>query len=198
MLPMMDMNLSASASEASFGIDARYDREPGIRLSLVERRNFDALYREYRDMVRGVLRTRIDNEDDVVELAQEAFLRVLRYRDCGVQSLRFLLFRISLNLATSHLRKASLRLAVPLCEFGMTNNAPPADAPLIHAQRMECIHAAMRMLSARDRRIFMLSRFRGLRQKDIAQRCGISVSSVEKRIRYVQVLLRERVSDLVI
>ena len=53
---------------------------------------------EQREAVLRILRGRLSCEHEIADLAQEAFARVLRYRSCGMESLKFLLLRVTLNL----------------------------------------------------------------------------------------------------
>ena len=47
---------------------------------------------------------------------------------------------------------------------------------------MSLFHKAVSMLSERTREVFILSRFHGLKNREIADRLGISVKAVEKHI----------------
>lgn len=169
------------------------DETDGPRcLSSSERACFDALYREHRDAVAAALRARLPNEDDVADLMQEAYLRMLRYRNCGPDSLRYLLFRIALNLAVTHLRQAGVRHLVSLDEHELASDELPFDQALVREEEMAQVAMAIQALPPRCRQMYVMSRLHGLRQREIAQHCGVSTRMVELHIARAQATIRER------
>jgi RNA polymerase sigma factor (sigma-70 family) len=162
------------------------------RLTAAERLRFDTLYREQKDAVLRMLRSRLSNEDDVAEVMQEAFLRLLRYRHCGPDSLKYLLFRVAMNLAVTHQRQAGSRHAVSLNDVELVSDELPADQRLMQEEEVTQVALAIQSLPARCRQMYVMNRLRGLRQREIAQHCGISQRMVELHIAKAQALIRER------
>lgn len=159
---------------------------------------FEALYREQYPAVLRVLRRRLDNEEDAVELAQEAYLRAFRYRGQPDESLKALLFRIAINLANERLRRDQTRHAAqhaPLEDYALEADEMPQDERLVYEQRLEQIVAAVRELPDKCRHVFVLSRFHGLRHKEIAERCGISTRMVEKHLTRGMAFVRDKVGQ---
>lgn len=168
----------------------------GVAVPEDERAAFEAIYREQYPAVLRVLRRRLDNEDDAVELAQEAYLRAFRYRDKSHESLKALLFRIAINLAHERARRDHTRYAAqhsPIEEHSLAADDMPQDERLDREQRLERIVAAVQELPDKCRQVFVLSRFHGLRHKEIAERCGISTRMVEKHLTRGMALVREKV-----
>ncbi len=163
-----------------------------VRLTAVERLRFDTLYREQKDAVLRMLRSRLSNEDDIAEVMQEAFLRLLRYRHCGPDSLKYLLFRVAMNLAVTQLRQAGLRRAVSLDDCELVSEEPTVDMVLEHEEEVSQVAMAIQALPPRCRQMYVMSRLRGVRQREIAQHCGISQRMVELHIAKAQALIRER------
>ncbi len=162
------------------------------RLTAAERLRFDTLYREQKEAVIRMLRSRLSNEDDIAEVMQEAFLRLLRYRHCGPDSLKYLLFRVAMNLAVTQLRQAGLRRAVSLEDCELVSEEPAVDQLLVQQEEMTQVALAIQSLPARCRQMYVMNRLRGLRQREIAQHCGISQRMVELHIAKAQALIRER------
>ncbi len=203
MLHVLDRNPrtgSVSSPETSVAaMAALLDRgdtaeaSPLAPLSAAECAAFDTLFRKHHQKVLGLLRTRLDNEADVVELAQEAFLRVLRYRDCKPAVRRYLLIRTASNLATSHLRQACLRKPhVSLHGLEIALEAPGLDEQLDQAQREQRLRAAIQRLPERRRQVLLLRLVQELSYREIAERCGISLTAVEKHLWRAQAAIRER------
>ena len=57
-----------------------------------------------------------------------------------------------------------------------------ADEPVLYEDLKRQINEALAQLSPRSREIFLLSRFKGLKNREIAEMLGISVTAVEKHI----------------
>jgi RNA polymerase sigma factor (sigma-70 family) len=163
------------------------------RLTAADRLRFDTLYREQKDAVLRMLRSRLPNEDDIAEIMQESFLRLLRYCHCGPDSLKYLLFRVAMNLAVTHQRQAGSRHAVSLDELELVSNELPPDQRLVQEEEVTQVALAIQSLPPRCRQMYVMSRVRGLRQREIAQHCGISQRMVELHIARAQALIREQV-----
>jgi RNA polymerase sigma-70 factor (ECF subfamily) len=143
----------------------------------------ETAYREHYDSVRSILRNRLDNEEDVAELTQETYLRVLRYRDCSPESLKHLLLRVAMNLAVSHRRQArQAKEHISLDEVELPQHAPSAEEVYEHRERLQRAVSAVECLPARCRKVFSLSRLGGVRHREIARRYGISLRLVERQI----------------
>lgn len=163
-----------------------------------ERAAFETMYREQYPAVLRVLQRRLDNEDDALELAQEAYLRAFRYRDQPRESLKALLFRIAINLAHERIRRDHTRHTAqhaPLEDYSLAADEMPQDERLLREQRLEQIVAAVQELPEKCRQVFVLSRFHGLRHKEVAARCGISTRMVEKHLTRGMALVREKLGQ---
>ena len=57
-----------------------------------------------------------------------------------------------------------------------------ADEPVLYEDLKRQINEALAQLSPRSREIFLLSRFKGLKNREIAEMLGISTTAVEKHI----------------
>lgn len=154
----------------------------------------EAAYREHYDTVRNILRRRLDNEEDVADLTQEAYLRVLRYRNEGEESLKRLLFRIATNLAASHRRQARQardHVSLDDLELVANNDGFSPEQAYERSERLGRAASTMESLSERCRKVFFLSRLDGVRHREIARRYGISLRLVEKQITQAKTALRE-------
>lgn len=141
--------------------------------------------RHHVELVR-FLRSRVHSEDDALDLAQECYTRLLRYRDDhDAASLQFLLFRIARNLLTDswRTRKAQHQDAhVPVDDLEL-EAAQPTQLDLVHGeQQMAALKRVIHRLPPRCQAVFVFSRIDGLSHNDIARRCGISTRAVEKHI----------------
>ena len=131
------------------------------------------------------------------EVLQETFLRV--YRDRAgfrpVAAFKTWAFTIARNLCLDILRSAPRRSEVsrdPLPEV-----ADPAPTPLDRldrAEREDAVRRGLAQLSAEDREVLLLSRYRGLRYREIAAIVGASEDAVKMRAHRALNRLRERLA----
>lgn len=170
----------------------------GIAVPDEERAAFEAIYLEQYPSVLRVLQRRLDNDEDAAELVQETYLRAFRYRDQPHESLKALLFRIAINLANERARRDRTRHTAqhaPIEDYALAAEEMPQDEQLVREQRLERIVAAVQELPEKCRQVFVLSRFHGLRHKEVAARCSISTRMVEKHLTRGMALIRKKVGE---
>ena len=143
--------------------------------------------------LRRYVRPRVGSKDDAEDVIQEAYLRVLRYSvDHGVEDMERLLFSAAKNLAVDSIRRRRTRdktaTSYAVLE-GDTQTWPALDEQIYLQQRLSSVEAAVAMLPERCREVFLLHRVESLSYSQIAARCGISVSAVEKNIARACLLL---------
>jgi RNA polymerase sigma-70 factor (ECF subfamily) len=135
--------------------------------------------------LRHYLRTR-RGAQDADDLVQDAFLRLLESgRAQEIINPRAWLYRVSANLAADagdHLR---VRAAVHV--DGIEPDSLVADqADLLHAlharRQVQHLWTALQGLPEACRHAFLLNRFDGLSQREIAQRLGLSEKTVERHV----------------
>ncbi len=154
----------------------------------------ELLYRDQYPAVHHMLQRRVGNPEDAADLAQEAFLRLMRYQDHSLESLRFLLFRVAMNLAASHLRQQATRPQVDLDEVELIAEDETPEAQLADNQRIECFIGAVQSLPERSRQMFVLRRLEGKGTREVADEVGLSTRMVEQHLTRAHALLRERVA----
>lgn len=151
----------------------------------------------YQALVR-YLRGRTASPQDAEDVAQESLTRLLRYRDSQPPSAwKPLLFRIATNMLHDHSRQrhaSPCRHPVPLEDVALRiadAQAGPERA-LDDRLQLEQVLAAIENLPGKCRQVFLLSRFHGMSNQAIAERCGISVRMVEKQISKALAICRSR------
>ena len=151
-----------------------------------EAAGFDAFVRDHQPELLRFLQSRVPHGQDAADLAQESWTRLLRY--WGEQppaALRALLFSIARNLLHNHWRWSRLRQIeqpTDFAEFDMASESPDQERQLQGRRALERLEAVVAGLPPKCRTVFLLSRIEGLSNRDIAQRCGISVKMVEKHL----------------
>ena len=125
---------------------------------------------------------------DVDDLAQETFLRAFAAEaERDVLSPRAFLYRIAKNLALNERERLSHRTTSFIEDYpdpsviGASDQVSGEDV-VEGRQKMAIFAEAISALPPQCRRVFLLRKVQGLSQKDVAQRLGLSVSTVEKHL----------------
>lgn len=134
------------------------------------------------------LRRRGASRDDALDIAQDAYVRFLKYEGATtIDSPSAMLFRIAGNVAADHGRAAALRRRARSFEADaydgeIASEQPSAERELAAEQIVTAVRLAIAALSPQCRNVFLLSRLDGLTYSEIAVRCRISVKTVEKHV----------------
>lgn len=160
---------------------------------------FEAAFREHHTALVQFLRRRVGNEADARDIAQETYLRVLRYRENqDLDSLKALLFRIATNLV--YMRARTARVHRWIDQPAPEEAAPPANDPsheerLFGEQQLGRLMSVIQRLPPKCQQVFVLSRFHDMTYPEIAARLGISVKMVEKHIAKALAICRSEVGS---
>lgn len=149
----------------------------------------------YRELLNFLSRA-VNDRHAAADLAQESYVRVLALQQSGqhVAEPRALLYRTARNLVIDRHRRSAVRGQVRDSELDDaagaevfdTLAAPAASEPetaAMSAQAVEAMLAVIAELPLRCREAFILHKFDGLPQAEVARRMGISVTMVERHIR---------------
>ena len=146
----------------------------------------EELYLRHHTALHRFLRRLLRCEDAAAEVAQDAYLRLLRLMpSTPPDNPRAYLFQVAANAARDRLAREQRRSVIagagPLPE-GAACSRPDAEAEAIARDRLRLLAAAVDELAPRCREVFLMSRLDGLANGEIAARLGISRNMVEKHI----------------
>lgn len=145
----------------------------------------EAFVARYKGPLRSYFAKRINQFEDIDDLVQEVFGRVWASGSEGrLKNADGYIFQAASNLLKERFRKQS------------TKDAAVADLPFFHQtveditperilqakDELRQLERALAELPSRTRTVFLLHRFEGLKYREISERIGVSVSSVEKHI----------------
>jgi RNA polymerase sigma factor (sigma-70 family) len=140
--------------------------------------------------LRGYLSRFFKDVADVEDVVQEAYARLLGLNESAwtaVRNWHAFLFASARNVALDRLRRARVVSLDVLAEMGnaeVLDQAPSADEELNARQELALVSEAIASLPDRCRDVFTLRKLYGLPQREIAQRLGITESTVEKHVAY--------------
>lgn len=144
------------------------------------------LYIRHHAALRQFLARMLRCEEAAAEVAQEAWLRLIRYTPRhDVDNPKAYLFRVAANAARDHIAREHKRNS--LLDNKVSPEAAPCAAPdemaaVLARERLRILAEAVDELPPRCREVFLMSRLDGLANGEIAAQLGISRNMVEKHI----------------
>lgn len=135
----------------------------------------EALFRDHNDDLVSFLRTRLRNDSDAREAAQETYVRLLSLDQPEQPSfLRGYLFRIASNVATDIMRRRAVRQRKDEADPEPPVTPATQEHALVARQQLLIVDRVLRQLPPRCREAFLLSRQDGWTAIEIAQHLGVS------------------------
>lgn len=155
---------------------------------------------EHQAWLRTTLQARLGCAHEVEEVMQEVAIAAATQsaKQQPVERVAPWLYRVALRQMMLFRRKAGRRKR--LVE-NAARLSPETDSHsrtreplewLISLERQKEVQSAMSQMSERDRQLLMLKYVDGLSYGEIAQRIGVTASSVQSRLHRARALLRER------
>lgn len=146
-----------------------------------ERAPVALLFADHRDRLQQYLRSRLNNEDDAAELAQEAYLRMLRVKRADlIRHPQAYLFRIAHNLLhelyTGRWPNSTVDMELDLLE---SDDPSPHELAVLNSRR-KLIEKAIQELPAKCQAALLLHWHAGLTQAEIGKRMELSRQMVQK------------------
>jgi RNA polymerase sigma factor (sigma-70 family) len=173
-----------ATSMSRFGVTVMAGRPPGPGgdvgpMPTLE--GLDPLFRREAPRLLRYFRYRLGNREAAPDLVQESFARLLRAsRVASLANPAAYLQRIARNLLVDARRRASAApievLIDELCDCGV---GPAQEDGLAMAELLARYEAAVAELSDKTRTVFLLQRVDGLSYRQIQERLGISMGTVE-------------------
>lgn len=152
----------------------------------------DATWRAHLVWLRTRLRGRF-SADLADDLAQETYLRLVgRAVDNPVENPRGLLMTVATNLARDVFRRDRVR-----ADYAARSpqGYGPTDTSHLTAEADFQVREAIRSLPPKLRDVLLLSKIGGLTNREIAQRYGLSVRAIDKRLQQAVTLFVARLRD---
>jgi RNA polymerase sigma-70 factor (ECF subfamily) len=169
---------------------------------------FDSLVKRYQRRANTVAYRLLNNVDDAMEVAQDAFLKAFDKLDTLTEPSRFgsWLLRIVGNLSLNRRRARALRKAIPLEGSGEDDEGsveaiaadedalrPDEEVSLQDVQRL--IDRALAGLPENQRRALVMFSIENRPQKEVAKALGCSVEAVKWHVFTARKKLKEVLKD---
>ena len=155
---------------------------------------FTELFRRYREPIYGFFRRRLQDPARAEELAQEAFLAILksaqRYEPRAL--FRTYLYGIALKIVWAERRKSTRRSGFSgSSSDGREANKMPDPATLADPDAGLVVRDAVGRLDAQEREILLLREYEQLSYEEIAAVMRVPVNTVRSRLFRARMALRD-------
>ena len=155
---------------------------------------------EFAARLYGLLLLRLRNKEDAQDLAQEAYLRLLRVeRKKIIEKPESYLFRIATNLANEF---AMQQRAAPTIididetvEANVIGDGDSFEKGLEHRAELRRLEAILEKMPPAYRAVLILSKRDGLSRDEISRELGLSIHTVKKYLARAAAWCREEMSE---
>ena len=161
-------------------------------------KEYNKLFRQYFIPVKSFIKKLVKSDDDAEDLAQDVFTQLWTKPDIWQNNTEIdrYIYRMAkyqaLTFLRDHARKydRGARRCRPL-----TNRSHKIrhlhSRPILHDEARLLLDMALEKMPPKRRQIFTLSRFDGLSHKEIAEKLGLSVRTIESHIYAALATLKE-------
>lgn len=170
----------------------------GPQVAPADAARFDAFIRAHQPLLVAWLRRRAQG-DDAMDVAQDTWMRLLRYAAQPDRHLKLLMFRIAQNVILDRDRAArsraqAMHMALDEAQSLLASDEPPHVERIDAEAQLAKVREAVGTLPQRCREVYLLNRLEGMSYQAIARDRAISVKTVEKHISTALRILRARLA----
>ena len=157
--------------------------------------HFNQVFLTQRVSLLRTLERMVNNHSTAEDLLQETYLRVTRaLSERTVEHLEPFVFQTARNLALDHLRARRIQSRTVVEDVpnevieGVASPLSTPEEAHHAAQLLERLSVSLSQLSARQQRIFILSRLHGCSYQEIAEELDVSLSTVQKELKLIMAI----------
>ncbi len=151
-------------------------------------------YELYFESIRNYIYFKVKDSALAEDIVQETFIKLWQKRDTiRVETVKSLLYVIASNTVINHfnhlkvVRNHEVAVAVP--SYGTSTESP--EYVLEEKEFQEKLNLIIESIPEGSRDVFLMNRIDGLKYHEIADRLGIGVKAVEKRMGKAIAIIKE-------
>jgi RNA polymerase sigma-70 factor (family 1) len=160
-----------------------------------ELESFKNTFDKYYESIRNFAYFKTGDIDLAEDIVQETFIRLWEKRSSIIaETVKSLLYAIASNSIKNHFRhrKVVLNFASSFEPDIVTNDT--ADAELQQMELQDNLQKILNAMPQKSREVFLLNRIEKLTYSEIAERFGISVKAIEKRMHEALLHIRKHLN----
>lgn len=155
---------------------------------------FRSIFDLYYETIRSFAYYKTGDVDLADDIVQEVFLKLWsNLKDVKEETVKALLYTIASNTIKNHFKHQ--KVVFNFQKQDQNNNTEDeADSSLRQEELNRKLQDALAEIPEKAREVFLMNRIEGLTYIDIAERLGLSVKAIEKRMSEALSILRSRIS----
>jgi len=156
-------------------------RQVNLNLFFLTNSEFKHIYKQYGKTVRNYIYYRSGDEDIANDITQDTFIKLWKKKiQYDPDTIKGLLFKIASGSFLDHVRKEKFKTEnIEHLKFQLKETIN-SDEDNEH-YRLKC-ETALKVLTKKERTVFLMNRMEGMIYMEIAEYLDISVKTVEKRM----------------
>lgn len=159
----------------------------------MNKENFREIFEAYFDAIRNYIYYRIADQHIAEDLAADLFMKLWENREkIELSHVKSLLYKMASDQVIDHYRKQNVRLDFTQhMHIEEENTDSPED--FLQLEELKAKYAiALNEMPTPQREVFLMNREESLKYQEIAERLGLSVKAIEKRMNAALTLLRKK------
>lgn len=160
---------------------------------------FEQVFKEHFKRLHAYASTILKDADDAEEMVQNVFFKLWEKREKleELQSVAAYLYRAVHNECMNFLKHEKVKAAYEAHAVHNGNISSAAEDTAGKKELEKRVQSALNDLPEQCRTIFQMSRFEELKYREIADRLGLSVKTVENQMGKALKILRTKLSDYI-
>lgn len=164
----------------------------------MNKEQFRYIFDTYFDSIRSFVYYRTSSEETADDIAQDVFMQFWERRErFELSNVKALLYKMASDSVVSHYRRQDVRLDFSRNIQSDEKTISPEDE-LQFEELSQKYAEILAKMNKGQREVFLMSREESLKYKEIANRLGISVKTVEKRMSAALTILKTKLIYLLI
>ena len=155
----------------------------------------ERVWEAFHTPLQQFIRRRISDEASAEDVLQDVFLKIHQHVETlkDVKKLESWIYQITRNAIIDSYRSSRPMTTLDAVEvLGLPEELPDDD---VVSELLPCVRAMVRKLPELDRQALVLTEYRGLTQKEMAERLGLSFSGAKSRVQRAREKLKQQLLE---
>jgi RNA polymerase sigma-70 factor, ECF subfamily len=157
-------------------------------------RSTSEIWEAFSHDLRGFIARRVADADDMDDILQDVFIKIHTHIDTLQDDERLVpwLYRVTRNTITDYYRARRQTVELPEAYPASVEEKPDED---ILQNLAVGVHGMIASLPEKYRQAVLLSEIDGVKQQDVAEQLGLSLSGAKSRVQRGRQLMRQELLD---
>ena len=155
-----------------------------------------AIWHEFNTSLRGFIRKRVSNEQDMEDILQEVFLKIHNNIE-GLKDknrIHAWVYQITRNVIIDYYRKNNKGIQLTELTEDLASKTEEDDMSA-NEEIAGCLRAMLDHMPEKYKNAIISTEFQNKTQKELAEQCGLSLSGAKSRVQRGRSILKEMLLD---